>query len=56
MDDIKVTKGNFIQYKKSLIEKDYIIGDVVGSGAFATVRKVVSRTSGQTKALKILII
>jgi calcium-dependent protein kinase len=54
MDNIKVSKGNFIQYKKGLIEKDYMIGEVVGSGAFATVRKVISKTSSQLRALKII--
>jgi calcium-dependent protein kinase len=54
MENIKISKGNFIQYKKGLIEKDYTIGEVVGSGAFATVRKVISKTTGQLRALKII--
>ena len=54
LDTIKITKGNFINYKKGLIENDYIIGDVCGSGAFATVRKVTSKVSGQVRALKII--
>ena len=37
-----------------LIEKDYTIGEVVGSGAFASVRKVKSKTNGQIRALKII--
>lgn len=54
LDKIKISKGNFINYKKGLIENDYIIGDVVGSGAFATVRKVTNKSSGQIRALKII--
>jgi calcium-dependent protein kinase len=54
LDSIKITKGNFINYKKDLIENDYIIGNVCGSGAFATVRKVKSKVSGQERALKII--
>jgi calcium-dependent protein kinase len=54
LDSIKISKGSFINYKKGLIENDYIIGDVCGSGAFATVRKVTSKGSGQVRALKII--
>jgi calcium-dependent protein kinase len=54
LENIKISKGNFITYKKGLIEKDYSVGEVVGSGAFATVRKVVQKTSGQMRALKII--
>ena len=52
--EFTVGKGTFIQYKKGLIEKDYTIGEVVGSGAFASVRKVKSKTNGQIRALKII--
>jgi calcium-dependent protein kinase len=54
VDNIKVSKGSFIQFKKGMIDKDYTIGDVVGSGAFATVRKVFSKANGQMRALKII--
>ena len=54
VDNIKVSKGSFIQFKKGMIDKDYTIGDVVGSGAFATVRKVYSKANGALKALKII--
>jgi calcium-dependent protein kinase len=54
LENIKISKGNFITYKKGLIEKDYSVGEVVGSGAFATVRKVVQKTTGQLRALKII--
>ena len=52
--DFKVSKGTFVQYKKGMIEKDYTIKEVVGSGAFATVRKVVTKNGGQLRALKII--
>ena len=52
--EFKVGKGTFIQYKKGLIEKDYKIGEVIGSGAFASVRRVVHKGSGQPRALKII--
>ena len=52
--EFKVGKGTFIQYKKGLIEKDYKIGEQIGSGAFASVRKVVHKGSGQPRALKII--
>ena len=52
--EFKVGKSTFIQYKKGLIEKDYKIAEVIGSGAFATVRKVYHKTTGQPRALKII--
>ncbi len=54
LENIKISKGNFITYKKGLIEKDYSVGEVVGSGAFATVRKVVQKSTGELRALKII--
>jgi calcium-dependent protein kinase len=53
-DKIKISKGNFVNFKKGYIENDYTIGEVCGSGAFATVRKVTSKTTGQVRALKII--
>ncbi len=53
-DKIKITKGNFVNFKKGMIENDYIIGEECGSGAFATVRKVKSKSNGQVRALKII--
>lgn len=51
--EFKVCNSTFIQYKKDLIEKDYKIAEVIGNGAFATVRKVYHKTTGQPRALKI---
>jgi calcium-dependent protein kinase len=51
---IKISKGNFVNFKKGLIENDYIIGEECGSGAFATVRKVKSKATEQIRALKII--
>jgi len=53
-DDIKVKKGTFITYKKGLIESDYTVGEIMGTGAFATVRRVIHKTSSQVRALKII--
>jgi calcium-dependent protein kinase len=53
-DKIKISKGNFVNFKKGYIENDYTIGEICGSGAFATVRKVTSKTTGQVRALKII--
>ena len=52
--EFTVEKSTFIQYKKGMIEKDYSIGEVVGSVAFATVRKVKNKANGQLRALKII--
>jgi len=51
---MNVNKGTFIQYKKGQIEADYTIGEIMGSGAFATVRKVTHKDTGNTRALKII--
>lgn len=53
-DKIKISKGNFVNFKKGLIENDYTIGEICGSGAFATVRKVTNKSTGQVRALKII--
>ena len=50
---IQISKSIFVQYKEGLIEKDYEILDTVGSGAFATVKKVIHKLRGQIRALKI---
>jgi calcium-dependent protein kinase len=51
---MNVNKGTFIQYKKGQIETDYTIGEIMGSGAFATVRKVIHKESQNARALKII--
>ena len=53
-DKIKISKGSFVNFKKGMIENDYVIGEECGSGAFATVRKVKSKSTGQIRALKII--
>ena len=53
-DEINISKGSFVNFKKGMIENDYIIGEECGSGAFATVRKVKSKSTGQIRALKII--
>lgn len=51
---MNVNKGTFIQYKRGQIESDYIIGEIMGSGAFATVRKVTHKDTNTPRALKII--
>lgn len=53
-DDVKLSKGNFVNYKKGNIEVDYEIRETLGSGAFAKVVKVLHKKSGQFRALKII--
>jgi calcium-dependent protein kinase len=52
--DIKLTKSNFVNYKKGNIEADYELRETLGSGAFAKVVKVLHKKSGQYRALKII--
>lgn len=54
LDKVLVDKKKYVVCKQSTIESDYMIGEIVGSGAFATVRKVVHRKTKQARALKIL--
>ena len=53
-NDIKLSKGNFVNYNKGTIEKDYEVKETLGSGAFAKVVKVIHKKSGQPRALKII--
>lgn len=52
--DIKIEQSTFVQYKKGQIEQEYTIGEVMGSGAFATVRKVTHKETNMPRALKII--
>lgn len=52
--EVLISKSNFIQYKEGMIENNYTIGDIIGNGAFATVRKVFCKVGGQPRALKII--
>lgn len=51
---IKISKENFVFYKKGNILNEYTIGQALGSGSFGTVRKAVHKLTGQTRAIKIL--
>jgi calcium-dependent protein kinase len=53
-EDIKISKQNFISYKKGTITSEYSIGSSLGSGSFGTVRKAVHKMTGQTRAVKVL--
>ena len=55
MDEkIVISTENLITHKKSNISKDYTLGKVVGSGAFASVRLGVHKTTKQVRAIKVL--
>jgi calcium-dependent protein kinase len=51
---IKISKENFIVYKKGNITAEYTFGPALGSGSFGTVRKATHKLTGQTRAVKIL--
>ena len=54
-DTLKITKANFISYKKNInITSEYTIGQNLGTGSFGTVRKAVHKKTNQTRAIKIL--
>ena len=52
--DLKMGKGNFVNFKKGNIENEYELKETLGSGAFAKVVKVVHKKTGQNRALKII--
>ncbi len=52
--DLTINKANFIAYKKGSISKDYTFGKSLGSGSFGTVKEGLHKTTGQTRAVKIL--
>jgi len=52
--DMKISKQNFVCYKKGNITNDYSIASNLGSGSFGTVRKAVHKLTGQSRAIKIL--
>jgi calcium-dependent protein kinase len=53
-EEIKITKQNFVSYKKGSITSEYSIGNSLGEGSFGTVRKAVHKLTGQTRAIKVL--
>ena len=55
LNNIKLSKSNFVAYKKGNISNEYkISGKPLGHGSFGTVRKAVHRLTGQERAIKIL--
>ena len=54
IDNIKLGKGNFVNFKKGNIETDYELKETLGSGAFAKVVKVLHKKTNQYRALKII--
>lgn len=53
-DDIKLTKGNFVNFKKGSIDTEYELRETLGSGAFAKVVKIYHKKTGQFRALKVI--
>ena len=53
-DKLKFNKSNFVCYKKSKINEEYLLGETMGQGAFGTVRKAIHKVTGQERAIKIL--
>ena len=53
-EKITISKQNFIAYRKGLITDFYTLSNPLGSGSFGTVRKGVHKTSGLTRAIKVL--
>lgn len=53
-NDLKLSKGNFVNFKKGSVDNEYELRETLGSGAFAKVVKVVHKKSGQFRALKII--
>ena len=51
---IIINKSSFVSYKQGSITKDYTFGKNLGSGSFGTVRQVVHKITGQSRAVKIL--
>ena len=52
--EIKISKQNFVCYKKGNITNEYTISSSLGSGSFGTVRQAVHKLTGQPRAIKIL--
>lgn len=52
--NLKISKSNFISYKKGGITSEYSVGGAVGSGSFGTVKKAIHKKTGQERAIKIL--
>ena len=51
---VLINKSNFVAFKSGSITNDYTFGKNLGSGSFGTVRQVLHKPTGQTRAVKIL--
>ena len=54
-DTVKLSKSNFVAYKKGEISKEYKINHKsMGTGSFGTVKKAIHLSTGQERAIKII--
>ena len=51
---LHINKESLITHKKTNISKEYTLGKIIGSGAFASVRLGVHKLTKQTRAIKVL--
>ncbi len=51
---LSIKKSNFVFYKKHSITRDYSFGNKLGNGSFGSVRIATHKSSGQTRAIKII--
>jgi calcium-dependent protein kinase len=51
-DKIQIRPSTFILHKTNLIQQDYELGPILGSGAYGSVRTAVHKASGQERAIK----
>lgn len=54
MNNLKISKANFIAARTDCITDYYTFGPPLGSGSFGTVRKAIHKLTGQPRAIKIL--
>ena len=52
--DLQISSSSFILHKTTNIKDDYIIGPMLGTGAFGSVYTAVHKLSGQERAIKTL--
>ena len=52
--ELKISKSNYVSYRKGNITNDYKIDKPIGAGTFGTVRKAKHKVTGNERAIKIL--
>ena len=54
IQQVKVKPGMFVEEKGDLFAYEYELGENLGSGAFSAVYKCIEKSSGKTRAVKIV--